>query len=163
MVPQKNMELNKLSVEINNLILRLETKSINLMTNGALTLNEVHTLKSISENLNKSMSAIAAELGIKISTLTVTVARLEKKGFIKRKRSDADKRTVLIELTDKGYIAVRADDYFHEKFVDIATEGLDERKIDILLLILKNILSFLKDKKRIEEFKSQCMDFKKAK
>lgn len=160
---QKNIELNELAVEIYNLILKLETKSINLMTSGALTLNEVHTLKSIYENHNKSMSEIATKLGIKISTLTVTVVRLEKKGFLMRRRSDNDRRTVLIELTDKGHIAVRAHNYFHEKFVDCATEGLDEKKIDTLLIVLKKILNFLKDKNRIKEFKFQCMDFKKQK
>lgn len=158
MISQKKLEINELSVDIYNLILKFQTESINMMTNEELTLNEVHTLSAIYTNENKSMSKVAGKLGIKSSTLTVTVARLEKKGFLIRKRSKHDKRAVLIELTDRGYTAVRAHDFFHKKIVDNATEGLDEAKIDVLLLALKNILKVVKDNKKLEEFMSQCQN-----
>ncbi|MCD6551197.1 MarR family transcriptional regulator [Thermotoga sp.] len=49
-----------------------------------------------------SMSKLAEELSVSKSNITVTVDKLEKKGFLKRKRSDLDRRVVMIELTKKG-------------------------------------------------------------
>ncbi len=49
-----------------------------------------------------SAKELAQVLGIRVSSLNETLAKMEKDGLIERKPSDADKRVVLIYLTEAG-------------------------------------------------------------
>ncbi|PLV60401.1 MarR family winged helix-turn-helix transcriptional regulator [Thermotoga sp. KOL6] len=49
-----------------------------------------------------SMSKIAEELSVSKSNVTITVDKLEEKGYLKRERSKNDRRVVMVSLTRKG-------------------------------------------------------------
>ena len=49
-----------------------------------------------------SAKELAQVLGIRVSSLNETLAKMEKDGLVERKPSDADKRVVLIYLTEAG-------------------------------------------------------------
>ncbi len=49
-----------------------------------------------------TVNAIAKKLLLNTNTVTPLLKRMEKEGYILRRRSPADERKVLIELTDKG-------------------------------------------------------------
>jgi DNA-binding MarR family transcriptional regulator len=48
------------------------------------------------------MTELAKECGFALSSMTGIVDRLVTKGYIKRFRSDVDRRSVFVELTRKG-------------------------------------------------------------
>lgn len=50
-----------------------------------------------------SAKELAQVLGIRVSSLNETLAKMEKDGLVERKPSDADKRVVLIYLTEAGH------------------------------------------------------------
>ena len=62
---------------------------------------------SIIEDEGMDMSTIAGKLGIDNSTATRLIVGLEKKGWVKRNRSEVDSRVVKVYLTSKGEIFQR--------------------------------------------------------
>ncbi len=59
-------------------------------------------LQCLYENGKMSMSGIAENIMANVSTVTGIVDRLEKKGFLRRRRASRDRRVVNIALTEKG-------------------------------------------------------------
>ena len=50
------------------------------------------------------MSELALVMGLENSTVTRLIARLETNGFVKREKSRADKRSIIVFLKNKGLI-----------------------------------------------------------
>ena len=98
-------KINDILVNLFNVVLKLEEKAIKESTRRDLSITELHTLVAIGEGKSKTMSQVAASLKINVSTLTAPVNRLVKKGYVKRERSEKDRRVVFIQLTNKGRMA----------------------------------------------------------
>ena len=58
----------------------------------------------IIPNEGIEMSELALALGLENSTVTRLIARLEVNGFVKRKKSEKDKRAIIVFLKNKGSI-----------------------------------------------------------
>ena len=58
----------------------------------------------IIPNEGIEMSELALALGLENSTVTRLIARLEVNGFVKRKKSEKDKRATIVFLKNKGLI-----------------------------------------------------------
>ena len=83
-------------------ITRIESKKHLFKDYTDLTLIEIETLLAIGLGNQKSMSRIAAELGVTLGTPTVAIDRLVKKGHVERIRDIEDRRQVFVRLSDKG-------------------------------------------------------------
>ncbi|MBO4408357.1 MAG: MarR family transcriptional regulator [Clostridiales bacterium] len=94
-------------------VLLTEEKSLSQGYFSDLSIAEMHTLTAIGPYEAKTMSNTAAELGITTGTLTVSIDRLVKKGYVIRKRDEKDKRVVRISLTRNGKLACRMHSKFH--------------------------------------------------
>lgn len=68
----------------------------------ALTLQDLTALTVLGLHGPSRMGALAEHLSIAQSTLTPIVDRLEDHGLARRRRSKADRRVWLVELTDAG-------------------------------------------------------------
>ena len=47
------------------------------------------------------MSAVAKSLSVTVGTLTIAMNHLVKKGYVERRRSEEDRRVVLVSLSEK--------------------------------------------------------------
>jgi DNA-binding MarR family transcriptional regulator len=133
--------INEILVDLFNHILRLEER--NLRDQGIeLSMNEVHVLEAVKKAETNTMSSIAAKLNVTIGTLTTSMNRLVKKGYVVRTSSPTDRRKVLIELTDEALKVMEVHDGFHDLMVN---RLLDEYNIDdekVLLQSLQNLKDF---------------------
>ncbi len=68
---------------------------------------QLWALKTISQNKDLSLKELGEAMYLHPSTMTGLVDRLEKKGFVFRKRDHKDRRVVKISLTSKGTILVK--------------------------------------------------------
>lgn len=98
----------------------------------------VPTWRILSSALEKrrTISEIAEFVLMKQSALSRALDRLERDGLIVRKRSDAERRSVYIELTSKGRKqaeALRATAARHEKKIRQALSGSDLKQVGVLL------------------------------
>lgn len=89
------------------------------------------------------MSVIAHRLSVTVSTLTINMNGLEKKGYIRRERSSEDKRVVYVILTEKGRKAFYHHRDFHKKMIRAIVRDLSEEETEILYRCLVNLNGFL--------------------
>jgi len=67
-----------------------------------LTGPQLAVVKMLEPVARISLSELSAQIRARNSTVTGIIDRMEREGLVARKRSEADRRVVNIELTDKG-------------------------------------------------------------
>jgi DNA-binding MarR family transcriptional regulator len=137
--------VNELLVDIFNDILKIEHKSIESSESSTLTMSEMHILEAVGKCQDLQMSDIARKLRITLPTLTVSVQRLEEKGFISRRRFGEDRRKVSVALTKRGQQAYDNHEKFHEKMVDSLFSGLNMDKMPVLMDSMALLRDFFKE------------------
>lgn len=140
-----NVVLNDLLVDLFHNILEIEEKS--LRDSGSdLTITEIHTIDAVGESEPKTMTEISRILKITMGTLTTGVDKLIKKGYLIRKRTEEDKRIVLVELTEKGIKAKKLHDSFHQEMIDSVISHLDPTEEELLVQSLQKLMFFFDNK-----------------
>lgn len=109
--------------------LKLHEEMLENLPEGDVSLAEMHAMCAIGTGRPRTMTHVANILEINVSTLTTTIGKLVRKGYVERLRDDKDRRIVRVALTDKGVKAVRFDEDFIEKLVGDAVRHLPHEKI----------------------------------
>lgn len=144
-ISQSKIVLNELLVDLFHDILEIEEKS--LRENGSdLTITEMHTIHAVGDERPRTMSEVAKELNITMGTLTTGIDKLIKKGYVIRRRTEEDKRVVLVELTEKGIEAKRMHDEFHQEMIRSVIDTMDTEEEIILTKSLKKLIDFFQEK-----------------
>lgn len=134
--------LNDLLVETFNIILKVEQEALHIYKVDDLSVAEVHTMDAIGDEEGRSMSEIAARLGVTVATVTVSVNRLVAKGYVRRGSSDEDRRVVVASLTETGRGVYDLHRKFHNDMVHYATRGLAEDEREVFARALGKIKEF---------------------
>lgn len=92
------------------------------------------------------MSEVAQDLGVTMGTLTQTVQKLVRKGYVIRERVPEDRRLVLLKLTARGRLAHSIHGRFHDVMVLDIVKDMDEEDIERLLGVLESVHQTLKTK-----------------
>ena len=99
--------INDVLVNLFNEILRLEEEAIITDKYKDISNNDMHIIEAVGLG-GGNMSSIAAKLKITVGSLTTSMNSLVKKGYVKRERSEKDRRVVFIQLTNKlNYFVLR--------------------------------------------------------
>ncbi|MGB4589667.1 MAG: MarR family transcriptional regulator [Clostridiaceae bacterium] len=140
-----NEVLNVLLVDLFHNILEIEEKS--LRDSGSdLTITEIHTIDAVGDVEPKTMTEISKILKVTMGTLTTGVDKLIKKGYLLRKRTEEDKRIVLVELTEKGIKAKKLHEDFHQEMIDSVISHLNPTEEELLVQSLQKLMFFFDDK-----------------
>ena len=86
-----------------------------------------------------TMSELSRMLLVSNGNATTVVDRLEKDGFVARRPSQSDRRTVFVALTDAGLAEFEGLAAGHEAEVAKLFSGLSEADLDTLTEILKRM------------------------
>ena len=135
-----------------NSILRIEERSLNNRLTEGLSIAELHTI-AVGLHEANPMKVIANRLGITLATLTVMINKLEKRSYVKRERSEKDRRQVLVALTAKGRKAMRAHDAFHKKMVESALADLTPEEEGVFVKAVGKVKAFFDNEAEKEEQK----------
>lgn len=106
--------VNDQLVLIFNEILEIQERVLKKSRFSDLTLKEMHTIEAIAQDGSLSSNQVAKNLKVTPGTLTVAIQGLEKKGYVKRVKSDKDRRVVLLQLTDRGQAIYQVHKDFHQ-------------------------------------------------
>ena len=136
---------NHILVSLFNEIMDIEEKAIITESFQDITNNDMHVIEAIGIGTPKNMSAIAKQLHVTTGTLTISMNSLVKKGYVKRERSERDRRVVYIMLTAKGKLAYRHHAEFHRKMTEALVEGLDPEETKLLVRALANLKNFFEN------------------
>jgi DNA-binding MarR family transcriptional regulator len=96
---------------------------------GYIPYNEFTVLRALEDVLTLRVSDVARRLNATNSYVTLTSEKLVQKGYIIRERTNADRRTVYLTLTEEGINLVKkmdeiVYDYYDKTFGDISNEEM---------------------------------------
>lgn len=137
--------LNELLVELFNQILSIEQEELK-KKGVTLSITEVHVIEAISNVEVKTMGNVAKKLRVTLGTLTTSIDRLVKKGFVKRVFDESDRRKVLIELLDSGKEVLDKHTEFHEEMLHNISLNTTVDEDELLISSLESIKEFFKTK-----------------
>lgn len=138
--------INDLLVQLFSDVLQIEEYALKNGVLSDLSITEVHTIEAIGMYNERTMSEVAQRLKITVGTLTTAISKLIKKEYVERKRTEEDRRVVLVKLTKKGKLAFRLHEKFHEDMVNTSIDGLSEVEEKMLISSLNKINNFFKEK-----------------
>lgn len=115
----------------------LEQKYVAASEFKAISVNDMHILQAIGKTSSKNMSTVAKKVGVTVGTLTIAINNLVKKDYVRRKRSDKDRRVVLISLSPQGQRALK----YHEDFYAMVEKQLESQMPEELCKPLVEALS----------------------
>lgn len=136
--------INDILVKLFNDIMDIEEKAVITEEFKDITNNDMHIIEAVGIEEPQNMSAVARKLSITVGTLTIAMNGLVKKGYVERRRSNFDRRVVLVSLSEKGRRAYDHHKSFHEEMVQATLEGLDQEQTEVLIQALGNLAEFFR-------------------
>lgn len=125
--------LNKLNHAVIEFYEKLSSWEHDVVREKGLTLPQMHTLEVLGIHEAMRMKELAQRMGITTGTLTVLVDKLEAKEFVARKPHKTDRRSIMVELTEKGQEMFEEHDRLHLRLIEELTSGFTEDEKEILL------------------------------
>ena len=138
--------LNKLLVQLFNDILHIEENSLKNIDFMDLSMTEIHTIEAVGIKDAKTMGEIAHDLRITVGTLSAAITKLIKKGYVERKRTEEDRRVVLVSLTSKGENVYREHQVFHEEMICAMLSNFSDEEEQVLSKSLEKLNTFFEEK-----------------
>ena len=144
--------INDVLVNLFNEILRLEEEAIITDKYKDISNNDMHIIEAVGLG-GGNMSSIAAKLkitvvakrlNITVGSLTTSMNSLVKKGYVKRERSEKDRRVVFIQLTNKGRMAYHHHAEFHRQMTEAVIAELNENETEVLVKALDGLRKFFR-------------------
>jgi DNA-binding MarR family transcriptional regulator len=134
---------NEIVAAIRRIMRAVELRSRELLEQCGLTGPQLLVLQAVTELKKASVTAIARAVHIGPPTVTRILARLEKRGFVERTRSDSDRRTVYTVATERGReVLARAPSLLQDQFRDELAR-LEDWKQTGLLSSLQQIAAMM--------------------
>src|SRR6266852_5580832 len=95
-------DLLKLDDALNDLAKLYQFRSLDDRLYGALTVSQSYCLRFLFFQGARTMGELAANLDVRLSTMTGVIDQLEEKGLVERVDHPDDRRSLRVELTAKG-------------------------------------------------------------
>ncbi len=131
-------------VSLRQIIRAMDLRSRQLEKSVGLTVPQLVVLKEVAEEDGIPIGRIAKQISLSQATVTTIVDRLEQRGAVERRRTEADRRRVLIVLTDLGAELIRrSPTILQEEFLQ-AFSRLETWEQTQILATLQRIASMLK-------------------
>ena len=111
---------------------------------GKLTMNEVHIISHIAPEEEVTISELAIRLNLTLSSTSIAVDNLIKKDFLDRKRSESDRRKVLISLSDFGRKIYLSHSEFHKQRLSKISADVCENDLNIFFDVIRKMEENLK-------------------
>jgi DNA-binding MarR family transcriptional regulator len=97
------------------------------------------------------VGVLAARIGVEVPTAVRTVTRMEAAGLVRREADPADRRRVIVRLTDRGRELERVVPRILADVTEQATAGMSDDERDQLLRLLRGLRANLGDDQRLDK------------
>jgi len=127
--------------ELSDLIGQTEEAAKEQFNLENLTHSQMHYLEIINILKNPTITELAASLKLSKPTVKVAVDRLIERDYVYKVKSDEDKRSAHLHLTEKGNLINQMHDYAHKCFAESIRRKLSKAELESLVSILIKVLS----------------------
>lgn len=125
---------------LSDLIEKILEETLDQSDFSDLTQQQLHYLKVIVKMKNPTLTELARELNLTKPTVTVLVDKLSEKGYIRRVKSDEDRRVMHLHIDKKGAKIKTMREIAHERMAEKIRSGLSVTETAILTELLKKIV-----------------------
>jgi len=122
-------------------IAKIEEKTITESRFSELTGKQMYYLEVISSLNNPNLSELATELNLSKPSITAIVDRFEERGFIRKVKSDEDRRVSHIHMAKRGKEIGKVHSKIHTRISDMLTSKLTENESKSLINLLSKIVN----------------------
>ncbi|MCW8327609.1 MarR family transcriptional regulator [Photobacterium sp. SDRW27] len=129
-------EIEQLNHTIIEFYEKLSSWEQSVVRGKGFTLPQVHIVEILGVHGAMRMKELADKIGVTTGTLTVQVDKMVQAELIQRRPHESDRRSILVELTEKGIEMYQEHDNLHLSLTQDITAGLDEAE-------RRNLLSYL--------------------
>jgi DNA-binding MarR family transcriptional regulator len=98
----RDLAISETMQALRRIIKALQDYSQDISNQFGITGPQLWALKTIFQHGDLSLSELSKRMYLHPSTMTGVVDRLEKKGFVVRKRDEGDRRVIQLQLTPQG-------------------------------------------------------------
>ena len=114
----------------------MDRHSSQLAQQHGITLPQLLILGELARLKEVSVGNLAEHVSLSQATVTEILERLEKRGFVQRRRSDLDKRRVITHVTETGRnFLANAPPLLHEDFVNELSRFEEWERTQLLSLL----------------------------
>lgn len=142
---EETLEYEQLMYILDEVLTKMEslhTPSHDFGTGVPIYRKEIHTLQAIGRHPKINNTALVEHMGVTKGAISQTVAKLIKKGMVRKQYAKGNKKEVILELTDLGWTGFHNHEKFHMDMFNVAREYFGNQL-----------------KKKIEMFKTVMTDF----
>jgi DNA-binding MarR family transcriptional regulator len=133
--------ITKLSRQLVEFYEKLSSWEHDVVKNSGLSTAQMHAIEIVGHAVSLRMKELAGKMGVTTGTLTVMVDRLAEQGLLKRIPHEKDRRSWLVELTDKGQLHFRQHHHFHLRLTEEITAALSAEEQEMFGVLLEKIIS----------------------
>jgi MarR family transcriptional regulator, organic hydroperoxide resistance regulator len=124
-------------------------------TKQSLTSNQVGILQHLDGHRALPVLALARHMGVTPATMSLSINRLERLGYLKREKSETDRRVVNLLLTEDGERIKRAEQVLDRDLVAHLLSRLSQQERDEALHGLRLLAGAAEDAGKLKEQRSQ--------
>jgi len=136
-------KVERVLITLRQIIRGLDSHSRQITQNHGLTVPQIILMREMDHRPGISVGDLAREVSLSQATVTSIIDRLEHRELVTRTRGEKDKRTVHVELTEKGRsVLSSAPPLLHERFVS-SFESLKEWEQSQVLSALERIADMM--------------------
>ena len=147
--------VNDVLVKLFKEIMGIEEKALITSEYKDISVNDMHVIEAIGIHEKKNMSAVAKALSVTVGTVTIAINNLVKKGYVKRVRSEKDRRIVLVSLSAKGERAYNHHRMFHDRMVLAVLDGLNKEETEVLMKVLGDLQNFFRNYEHTDQAEAE--------
>lgn len=93
-------------ISLRRILKAVEANSRSLARDTSLTPSQLVVLKELSVRDGAQPSELAKAAGLKQATISILLDKLQARGLVLRNRGDADRRTVMVQITPEGRLTL---------------------------------------------------------
>lgn len=134
------MDMEELSKTIIEFYEKLTTWEEGVVKDSGLTTAQNHAIEIVGHEGAIKMVQLADKLGVTTGTLTVSIDRLQEKDLLRRVPHKSDRRSYLIELTEKGQEVFARHHNHHLNLTREMTTELSEQEQTALFQSLRKMM-----------------------
>ena len=116
---------------------RLRMAMFQSWARNTLSLIHLSVLAALEAHGPLSMTKLAETMGVSVASATGIVTRMEKRGVVRRRHDEADRRVVLVEITEGGAKVSQVMESFRRKRLAKLLDGLTDDELASFLLGLR--------------------------
>jgi DNA-binding MarR family transcriptional regulator len=105
-----------------------------------ITESQIRYLKAIDKLRLPTLSELTREMGYSKASVSISIKKLEKKGYIKKRQSGTDKRSYYLIITGRGVNCVQAQRDIFKEYTNYIMEQLSDQEQNQLVDIIEKII-----------------------